>query len=334
MFGSLLVLVSIFAVSAQTDLQMEEDAEKLHDLYKKVNAIKDFRLNESGTGLQIGKNYPAYQAALDGMNKTRLLRQDYEGFLGEFAKKYAGEADQAYKVPRILDTKFERLALGYDVGTEFETIRERFSYLDTAGERNALSAIQQIRDTGTGDGVVLRNLHEIYRTKAIEEARNLLTIAPLFDPGNEIVQRRVARLAPEVDETLKEYKAEEMKILQSRSWKGNIGSTSAGAPASLAAAGKSYMTGLPDWGGNTVRGTKILKVSVIGDWFVAERNALGQPTRYGLPAAVAVSDNTMSPDVVTVYEISMITAEPKKNTNFYGVWVGNVWRMLASNLPK
>jgi hypothetical protein len=326
--------LSFLNVSAQSEVEMEEDAEKLHDLYKKVNAIKDFRLIESGTGLSIGENYPAYQEALDGMQKTRLLRNDYEGFLAGFAKKYAAGADQDWKVPNELTRKFEPLKLGYDVGMEYDAIRNRFSYLDTAGERNALSALEQIKNTGTGDGLILKNLHEIYRVRGIEEARNLLSLAPLFDPGNERIERRAVRLASEVDETLKEYKAEEMKILEGRRWKGNVGSTSAGSPATLAGAGLKFMTGLPDWGGNAARGTQIKKVSIIGDWFVAERNALGMPTRYGLPAAVAVQDNTMAPDVVTVYEISLITQEPKKDTNFYGVWVGNVWRMLDKNLPK
>lgn len=333
-FAGILVLLSVFAVVAQSEVQMEEDAEKLHDLYKKVDAIKEFRLNESGTGLVIGKNYPAYQEALDGMNKMRLLRDTHSDFLNEFARKYAPGVDQDWKVPNELRDKFEPLSLGYNVGMEYDLIISRFGYLDTAGEKNALSALEQIRNTGTGDGQILKNLHEMYRVRAIEEARNLLSIAPLFDPGNERIERRAARLSGEVDETLKEYKEQEMKLLESRTWKGNIASTSAGSPASLAAAGLKFMAGLPDWGGNAKRETQIKKVSIIGDWFVAERNILGTPTRYGLPAAVAAYDNTMSPGVVTVYEISLITKEPRKNTNFYGVWVGHVWRMLEKNLPK
>ncbi|MEZ5344484.1 MAG: hypothetical protein R2681_02915 [Pyrinomonadaceae bacterium] len=334
---SLIVLVSfsICVAAAQTEAEMEEDAERIHSIHKRVvTDIKDFRLNESGTGLKIGENYPAYQQALDSMNKTRLLRDDNLEFFQKFAEKYAPEADEDWKAARAITAKFGPLDLDYNVGLEFQSISERFEYLKTAGERNAFSALKQVANTGTGDGAILRNLSEIYRVKAIEEARNLLIVAVLFDPGNETIERRAERLRTEVDETLKVYKEEEARILQSRTWKKGVTGTSSGTPASLAASGKSFLNSQPDWGGNTKRGTKILKVSIIGDWFVAERDALGRPTRYGLPAAVAVSDNSMDPGVVTVYEISLITKFPKMEPNFYGVWVGNVWRMLEKNLPK
>jgi hypothetical protein len=331
-FTVLLISLSFFSIFAQSEARMEEDAEKLHDIYKNVNAIKDFRLPDVGSK-RIGENYPEYQKALEGMGKTRLLREEYSGFLKSFAEKYAPNSDESWKISRELVNTFSPLQMDFNVGLEYEVIADRFSYLDTAGEKNALIALKLIRQNGT-DSSTLRALNEMYRVKAIEEARNLLTLAVMFDPGNERIERRATRLRADVDEALQAYKEEEMKVLQSRRWKGNVGGTSAGSPASLAAAGKRFMTNLPDWGGNTKKATKIKKVSIIGDWFVAERDALGRPTRYGLPAAVAVSDNTMGDGIVTVYEVSMITREPKRNTNFYGVWVGNVWRMLDKNLPK
>ncbi len=331
-FMILVVCLLAISVFTQSEAQMEEDAERVHAIYKEVTSVKDFRIPE-GVSKRIGENYPAYQSALDGMSKTRTLRDSHGGFLKSFSEKYAGGETELYKVTRSLNSKFESLSLGYDVGDEYESIMTRFSYLDTAGEKNALTALKHVRDFGT-NASTLKALHEIYRVKAIEEAKSLLTIAPLFDPGNERIERRVARLSTEVDTAFKEYKAEEMRVLQSRKFKGNISSTSASSPASLAAAGKRFLNSQSDWGGNTKKQTNIKKVSIIGDWFVAERDALGRPTRYGLPAAIYLSDNTTDPGVVRVYEVSLITKFPKMEPNFYGVWVGKVWRMLDKNLPK
>lgn len=327
-----LLSVSAFSVQAQSEIEMEDDAEQVRGLSKQIGKIPDFRMPE-GVSKRIGENYDAYQKALDGMNQTASIKATNMDFLNAFRQKYAPGEKELYKVTRLLNEKFRPLDLGYDVGDEYEYVMTRISYLDTAGEENAMHIIKYVRDFAL-DPSMLKNLHEIYRVKAIEEARTLLTLAGVFAPGNERVERRVDRLATEAETVLKDFREEEMKTLQSRSWKGNIGSTSAGAPAALAAAGHKFMTGLPDWGGNTAKGTVIKKVSIIGDWFVAERDALGRPTRYGLPAAVAVRDNTMDPGVVTVYEVSLITKHPKMDTNFFGVWVGNVWRMLDKNLPK
>ena len=324
--------ISHTVLLGQTEAKMEEDAEKVNDIYKKVTGIKDFRMPE-GVSKRIGENYDAYQKALDGMQKTRFLRDEYSGFLKTFAQTYAPNVDQDFKVPKALTAKFEPLKLDFNVGDNYQMIMDRFKYLETAGEENALTALKHIKDNGT-NASTLRALHEIYRVKAIEEAKNMLTLATLFDPGNARIERRTTRLRGEVEEALKAYREEEMRVLAGRKFKGNISSTSAGSPATLASAGKRYMTGLSDWGGNSKKQTKILRVSIIGDWFVAEKDAFGRPTRYGLPAAVYLTDNTTDPGVVRVYEISMVTKEPKKNTNFYGVWVGKVWRMLEKNLPK
>jgi hypothetical protein len=330
--ATLLITLSGISILAQSEAKMEEDAEKVHDIFKKVKAIKDFRM-PSGVGRRIGENYAAYQEALDGMTKTRFYRDEYSDFLNSFAKQYAGNVQQDWKISGELSNKFNSLKMDFDVGNDYKFIMDRFKYLETAGEENALIALKHIRDNGTNPST-LKALHEIYRVKAIEEAKNMLALTVLFDPGNERIERRTERLRADIDEALKTYREEEMRVLQSRKFKGNVSSTSAGSPATLASAGKRYMSGLSDWGGNTKKGTKILKVSIIGDWFVAEKDAFGRPTRYGLPAAVYLTDNSTDPGVVRVYEISMVTKAPQKNTNFYGVWVGKVWRMLEKNLPK
>lgn len=330
--ATFLLLFSVLSVIAQSEAQMEEDAEKVHDIYEKVFAIKDFRM-PSGVSDVIGKNYQRYQDALDGMTKTRFYQSEYSDFLKCFAAKYAGNVDQDWKVSGELSNKFQPLKMDFDVGSDYKFIMDRFKYLETAGEENALIALKHIKDNGT-DPSVLKSLHEIYRVKAIEEAKNMLTLATLFDPGNERIERRAERLRNDVEEALKAYREEEMRVLESRKFVGNISSTSAGSPATLSVAGKRFVTGLGDWGGNTKKQTKILAVSIIGDWFVAEKDAFGRPTRYGLPAAIYLTDNSTDAGVVRVYEVSLVTKFPKMEPNFYGVWVGKVWRMLEKNLPK
>ena len=118
-----------------------------------------------------------------------------------------------------------------------------------------------------------------------------------------------------------------------RRWPAGVANTSAGSGASLSAAGLRFLNGQSDWGGNTKRGTKILKVTVKGDWYVAEKTLIGTPLRYGLPAYIAVSDNTIPAEEIIVYEVTFVTKRPRKETDFLGVWVGDVWMMYKKNLP-
>lgn len=313
-------------VQAQSPSEMDQDAKQLHALYNEVNAIQDFRLNENGTGLAIGQNAAAYEKALKGLHATERLQQQHSDFLLSFRNKYA-PGEQDYTVSRVLTEKFENLALGFPIGLEFNEIQNHFGWLEGAARKDALSCLAQVRMEGTDQGY-LKGLNELYRVRAVNEAQQLLEVAPLFAPGDEVVTRRVEELRPQVKATLAKFQAEERKALAGGKW------VRAAGP-NLSGAALAYVRSLPDWGGNTRRGTKILKVTVTGDWFVAERNLFGQPTKYGLPAAIAAQDNTMAPGVVHCFDVSLITAGPQKSASFGGgVWVGRVWRMYAKNLPR
>lgn len=314
---------------AQSDLEMEDDAEKVHILYAEiVLGTKDFRLPESGVQEKVGKNLAVYEQAMEAFNKTKTYRESNKQFLDQFTNKYAPGLKEHYQIADKINEKFKSLRLGYDVGDDLKALLIKFDYLEKAPENNAFAAINDIKAYGTtGPESLLKYLNEMFRVTAIEEALAILEFAYQFAPDNEMVKRRLDKLLPDVQKTLDEYKEKEKAELESRKWPGSAGDTK------IAEAGRNFLQNQPDWGGNTKRQTKILKVAPNGDWFVAEKNLLGQPVRYGFPVYVVIQDILTKEEVVTVYEVSLITKENKKAPDFYGAWVGKVFRMMKKNVP-
>lgn len=325
----MLIGVSVGALYGQSELEMEEDAEKIHQLYADiVLGTKDFRLPEGGVQEKVGKNLVVYEQAMQAFNKTKVYWESNRAFINEFIGKYAPGLKEHYQIADKVNEKFKPLRLGYDVGDDLKSLLLKFSYLEKASENNAFAAINDIKAYGTtGPESLLKYLNEMFRVAAVEEALSILDFAYQFAPENELVKRRLDKLLPDVQKTLVEYKEKERVELESRKWPGSSGD------AKIAAAGRNFLQGQADWGGNTQRQTKILKVAPNGDWFVAEKNLLGQPVRYGFPAYVVIQDILTSDDVVTVYEVSFITKENRKVPDFYGVWVGKVFRMMKKNVP-
>ena len=315
--------LTLFLAGGALAQDKNQDAKKVHGLYTAVMAIGDPRMPENGTGLDIGDNAPKYAKALKDTLALQRLWEENGPFLKQFKETYApGEPD--YTVSRVINENFEGMALGFQVGNEYRDAMERLNWLnEDLAQNNSLSCLAQIRREGTDEGY-LKTLHEIYRVKAISEARQLLDLCPRFAPDNQTVLSRVEELRPQVEATLAKFKAEEMKELAGRKWPG-------GTPT---AAGQAFLQNHPDWGGKAGSDTKILKVAVSGNWFVAERNLFGQPTHYGLPVVAAVQNNRMDPGVITLYDLSLITTGPQQAQNFERAWVGKVWRMLSKNLPQ
>lgn len=330
---SLFVSMTMFNLNnqahTQDQIQMEDDAEKIHLLYSEIVLnTKDFRLPENGVQEKVGKNLVVYQQAMEAYNKTKLYKETNQPFIDEFIKKYAPGLTENYQIADKVNETFKSLKLGYDVGDDLKALLLKFSYLEKASENNAFAAIKDIKSYGTnGPESLLQYLNEMFRVAAIEEALAILDFAYQFVPDNETVKRRLDKLLPDVQNTLQEYKEKERVELASRKWPGSSGD------ANIAAAGKRFLDAQPDWGGNTQRQTKIIKVAPNGDWFVAERNLLGQPIRYGFPVLVVIQDILTGADIVTIYEVSLITKDNKKAPDFYGAWVGKVFRMLKKNVP-
>lgn len=327
------LLVAIVLLSspvfAQSEADMEEDAEQIHALKEQVSAIPDFRL-QGGVGRRIGENREAYVQAFERMEQLRRLRDQHQAFVASMVQKYA-PGQEPWQYARTLNSRFEDLGLGYDVGDDLQMIAERFGWLTEGANNLAMACLQQLEATGTNQ-TLIRDLHEFYRTAAIREARALLDVCPRMDPGNRRVQRRVERLRPRVTATLEQFEAEERAALAERQWTGNISRLSGGNPRALAAAGLRFLRAHADWGRDD--DITVLAVSVTQDWFPAERNLLGQVTKWALGINVAVTNGETPDGVVNVHDLSLITTGPAKNSSFGGVWVGEAWRLLRERVPR
>ena len=327
-FGiSVFLMTSLVSVAvAQSEADMEEDAEKIEELYNMLMKIGDFRINANISGAY-GTNYPKFQKKLKQTDLVKSIRATNKPWVDAFAKKYAPNETQDFKVPGALNRKFLSIQIE-NIGSYYQTVQERFEWAQTAPDGNAMAALKWIND-----GLKLVDYAgDIYKVRSVEELRKVALLVPKFSPGNERAARRAQRILPKIDAKIEAVKAAHAAALAKRMWPKGVSSTSVGSPASLSAAGMRFLNGQSDWGGNTKRGTKILKVTIKGDWYVAERTLIGTPLRYGLPAYIAVSDNTIKPEEAIVYEVTFVTKNPRKETNFLGVWVGDVYMMYKKNV--
>jgi len=326
---ALAVLALAATAHAQSEEQLEEDAEKIHGLHEQVMAIEDFRFEG---GRRIGENAPAFQQARERLEATQRLAEQHEEYLQALYSRYRVDPDNP-SYARRLNRQFEPTMTGYDTGDELQAILDRFQLAQTAPRELAMKCLNQLQETGTNESHI-RALHSMYQTKAIEEAQQLLEICPRMAPSIGAVQRRVQRLRAQVEELLAKFEEERRQLLEARQWESSVRRLSGGSPRAMAQAAKRWLNAAEDWGRNRERQTRILAVSVTGDWFVAERNLLGQPTRWGLPVHVAVTDSETDDDVARVYELSMITNGPQKNGSFLGPWVGEVWEIYRNRVPR
>ena len=327
-----MLLLFSMSVFSQSEAEMEEDAEKLHSLYKRIDKIGDPRVS-ANIWSYAGENYKTYQNALDQIDNLRLVKANSQGFLKSLAKKYAPKASVQAQVSGMVARKFAPLDLGYDTRFEFRQIEHRFKIVETAGEQNASNIVKRVKEY-IEENEELVKVDDRFRMKSLDEYKNLLAIAPLFVPEEHRLVKRVARLEPQLAELAKRYESLEKKLIAQNKWKKGISKVSTGRATSVATAAKKYLTTRGTWGGkDPAKQTKILRVEILRDWFVAD-SIIGIPLRYGITGVVAVKDNTMSPGVITVYEVSFITKGAKKTTDFNQLWTRDISRMLEKNLPK
>ena len=85
----------------------------------------------------------------------------------------------------------------------------------------------------------------------------------------------------------------------------------------------------PDWERRPTEPRRILGVAIKGEWTVQERNLLGQPVMYGVPAWVAVQvDGEKKDNLARVYNVTLRTAESanaKPEPPFVEITVGDSW---------
>ena len=316
------------SVRAQDDAQMRQDAEQLHAAAERVHGIgnsSDWTLSPY-TMETIGQNLPRVQEVLAKQDEAMRLAAQTRPFMDEFRSRYTARLESWQDPGNALNNRFGSLGLSYRVGQDYWDVTNFLRDLPPIPARNATRCLEILEQNGTNEQRI-RDLHELYRTRAIVEARGLLDVCPRLDPTNAEIERRTAELRPRVADVLARFREEEIAAIRDREWQPSSG------PAAQAGPALEFLRADPRLGGSTTRPTQVLAVSVRGDFAVAERNLLGMPTSYGLPVHVAIVSPDTVEGVAQVLELTLITREARPSPPYDGFWVGNTWLMLREKVP-
>jgi len=311
--------------------QRRADVAALQAAAARVEALgnrSEWTLSDSTTE-QVGKNVPMMQQKLEKQREAMGAAAALQQVLDGFRERYLAHLESWQSPYEELNQAFEDLTpfLG---SRAYAPVEQGLQAITEAPARNA-SRCLAILQMNT-EPSVLAALNEIYRTKAIAEARAMLAICPAFQPDEPGIASATESLRPLVEATLTKYRAEELAAIQGRSWQPNVASVSVGAPAALASAGLAYLRQERSWGGDTARGTQVLALSVRGDWFVAERDLFGTPTRWGLPIHAAIVNQDSMEGVAQVYGLSLVTTGASKQAPFGAYRVGDTWLLLRDKV--
>lgn len=323
-----LVLTFGGTVRAQDEGTMRQDAEQLHAAAQRVRALgnsSDWTLSEY-TMETIGQNLPRVQQVLAKQDEALRLADQTRPFVDEFRSRYTARLESWQDPGNALNNRFASLGLSFQIGQDYWDVSNFLRDLPPIPARNARRCTEILEQNGT-DEQRIRNLHELYRTRAIVEARGLLDVCPRLDPTNAEIQRRIDELRPRVADVLARFREEEIAAIRDREWQSSTGPSAQVGPA------LEFLRSDPRLGGSTTRPTQVLAVSVRGDFAVAERNLLGMPTSYGLPVHVAIVSPDTVEGVAQVLELTLITREPRPSPPYDGFWVGNTWLMLREKVP-
>lgn len=321
-------IVSATSAGAQDSDSMRRDAEQLHAAATRVRGLgnpSEWTLSES-TMEAVGQNLRRVQQVLATQEEARRLAAQTELFMDEFRARYTARLESWDDPGNALNARFGPLGLSFQIGQDYWDVSNFLRDLPSIPPRNARRCAEILEQNGTNEERI-RDLHEIYRTRAIIEARGLLDVCPRLDPGNAELQRRIEELRPRVTEVLARFREEELAAIRDREWLPPSG------PAAQAGPALEFLRADPRLGGSTSRPTQVLAVSVRGDFAVAERNLLGMPTSYGLPVHVAIVSRDTIDGVAQVIELTLITSEARPSPPYDGFWVGNTWLMLRERVP-
>ena len=279
----------------------------------------DYELGSDSNGP--GSNVPVARQKLQTLRMAQGLARQLKPQLAEWERRNGSDMGDLYQ------------RFGMDRGDEAwkaqQQVRRFIEAVEAAGPQNARNCIELVETWGV-DATYIARLHPTVQVKAVEDARGLASMCDQFAPDDAEVRQAAAALEPRLAATLEQFAELERKALESRDWKPS--SAGVAQADALAQAVKQFLSGHPEWGGNQTKGTQVLAVSVQGDWFVAERNLLGQPARWGLPVHVAIRTRAHKPEVAQVYDLSIITPTDRQAAPFEGYWVGDTWMVLASRV--
>ena len=307
-----------------------QDAQSLHQAAERLRALgnrSEWTLAENHSP-SIGQVMGWLTTTLAKQEEAQRVAAEPRAVLEALRARYANgaggdESDALFQQFEALDVQ--------QVMTDYQAIKNILGWIDQAAPANARRCVQVLRMSGT-DRSYLQGVNEMLRARGVAEAREMLEVCPRFQPGNAQIDADLSQLRPQVEQVLTEFRDAEMAAARARNWEPSIGSVSSGSPAQLARVGLDFLRGHENWGRNTSRGVQVLGATVRGDWFVAERNIIGQPIKFGLPVTVAVRANGVLEGLARVYQLSLITTSAQQSPPFGGYWVGDSWQILAERV--
>ncbi len=326
--AAVLAVVTVDSAGAQDAETLRRDAEQMHAAAERVRALGDsseWTLSDY-TIEAAGQNLRRMQQVLEKQDQARRLVGQSAPFVEEFRARYVAGLESGQDPGNELDNRFRPIGLPYRIGQDYWAVANFLRDFPAVPASNARRCAEILEQNGTNEERI-RGLHELYRTRAIVEARGLLDVCPRLDPDNVEIRSRIDALRPRVAEVLARFREEELAAIRDREWQPSSG------PAAQAGPALEFLRSDARLGGSTTRPTQVLAVSVRGDFAVAERNLLGMPTSYGLPVYVAIVSPDTVEGVAQVLELTLITREARPSAPYDGFWVGNTWLILREKVP-
>ena len=218
-------------------------------------------------------------------------------------------------------------------GNDFDRLYESVNNVSKSRKATAASIASRSKNQLSS----IDSLGADYRVKRLQDTKAMLQIGHKFDPGNGGINQMLSA----IDEKIHAVAGKIEKDIDSKNWKGHIKNFAGpGDPKMLAKTALQYFKNSKQWGKNPKVKVEILKVSVRGQWKMAETNILGQVIQWRLPIHLAITNQKLkSKGIARVYELSILSVEGapgkvKKAPPFDGYWVGNNWMIRLKKLPK
>ncbi|HOO63874.1 MAG TPA: hypothetical protein PK364_08120 [Synergistaceae bacterium] len=166
----------------------------------------------------------------------------------------------------------------------------------------------------------LPDIHDFAREASHETIREYTRLAAAFAPEDPHIQA----FAEELETRLQEDAAMLYAEVDKRKWPGSISGKDKEEKAGMA-----FFENDPGWGKREDRNRIPRKVAIRGEWNVQEKDLLGQPVMYGIPAFVAVEvPEEGKRNLLRVYNVTLRTqkqAGAKPEPPFAEITVGDSW---------
>lgn len=317
------ILTTGFAVADDVGTAPKDLAKAASVLLPKARTLSDFRYEQSG---DMGESFDRAAESLKKLHAISALREDFVGYVEKAAAANGIDVDS--HDGRVVELIALLRNTDEDAARDFGEVNAILANADPAsdpGAESAASVLEQVMLLSQA----APHMRPTMRVELAAEMQPLLEIADDFAPGDEGVAAQIEAMRPMVAEAVASIVESSREEIAANTWPG--GDTD----SDVAKAGMAHLKAHGEWGGDTDTPTEILKVATHGEWFVARENILGQPLAYAHPAWIAVREVSSPEGIVNVLNISLVTKEAEKNTDFGPVSVSpGMKQMLQENLPQ